>query len=142
MTSFVYDSFLDQALRGNIDLDTDTFYVMLVDSTYAPNQGADAYRSNATGEVTGAGYAAGGIPVAVTLTKDVANHKNTITLGAVSWPNSTITARRAVYYKRRGGASNVDELIAQDDFGANISSTNTAFSLAATTITFNTPSQP
>jgi hypothetical protein len=139
MSSFAYDSFLDQALRGNIDLDTDTFYVMLVDSTYTPNQGTHAYRSSVTGEVAGTGYTTGGIACAVTLSKNTAQHSNTITFGAVSWPTSTITARQAVYYKRRGGAASADELIAVDDFGANISSTAATFSLAATTITLPTP---
>lgn len=139
MSSFSYDSFIDQLARGNINLATDTFYVMLTDATYTPNQGSDVYRSSATGEVSGAGYAAGGIPVTVTLAKDAVNHKNTITFAAVSWPSSTISARRAVYYKHRGGAASADELVAQDDFGSIISSTSNTFSLGATTITINTP---
>jgi hypothetical protein len=67
------------------------------------------------------------------------NHKNTITFGAVSWPSSTISARRAVYYKHRGGAASADELVAQDDFGSTVSTTSNTFSLGATTITINTP---
>jgi hypothetical protein len=139
MASTGYDSFLDQVFRGNIDLDTDTFYVMLVDATYTPNAGTHAFRSSVTGEVSGTGYAAGGIPVAVTLAKDTTNHKNTINFGAVTWPNSTITARQAVYYKRRGGASSTDELIAVDDFGSNVSTTAGTFTLAASSIAFPTP---
>jgi hypothetical protein len=140
MPSFAYDSFQDQVLRGNINVATDTFYVMLVDATYTPGQGTDTYRSSVSGEVTGTGYAAGGIPVTATLAKDTTNHKNTITFAPVNWPSATISARRAVYYKHRGGAASADELIAQDDFGSVITSTNSTFSLGATTITLNTPS--
>jgi hypothetical protein len=139
MASTAYDSFLDQVLRGNIVASADTFYVALVDASYTPNVGAHIYRSSVTGEVSGAGYTAGGIAVPITLAKDTVNHKNTVTFGAVSWPASTITARGAVYYKRRGGAAGSEELIAYDDFGANISSTAAAFSLAASTVTLPTP---
>jgi hypothetical protein len=139
MSSLSYDSLLDQVLRGNINFSTDTIYVMLVDSTYVPNQGTHIYRSSVTGEVSGTGYTAGGQVVTATLSKDTTNHKNTITFSAVSWANATITAAKAVYYKHRGGASTADELIAVDDFGGNVAATNTTFSLAATTLTLNTP---
>jgi hypothetical protein len=140
MASYCFDSYEDNVHRGNINMAADTFYVMLVDSTYTPNQGVHQYRSDVTGEVTGTGYTAGGIPVTAMLTKDTVNHKEVINFSAVSWPNSTITARRAVYYKRRGGAASADELVAQDDFVSNVSDTANTFSLAATSIAINTPS--
>lgn len=139
MASSCYDSSIDQVLRGNINFATDTFYVMLVTSAYTPNQGTHAYRSSITNEVTGAGYTAGGQVVTATLSKDTTNHANTITLSAVTWPNATITAAKAVYYKHRGGAATADELIAVDDFGGNIVAAGSTFALAASTITLPTP---
>jgi hypothetical protein len=139
MASSCYDSCLDQTVRGSINFAADTFYVMLVDATYTPNQGTHIYRSSVTGEVSGTGYTAGGQAVAATIAKDTTNHKVTITLAAATWPSSTITAAKAVYYKRRGGAASADELVAVDDFGGNVSTTNNTFSLAATTITLPTP---
>lgn len=135
MASLIYNSFWNDALTGAIDLDTDTFYAMLVTSSYTENKDTHLKRSDVTNEVTGTGYTSGGAASAVTVTKDTANDKITITLGAVSWATSTITARKAVYYKRRGGASSADELVAVNDFGSDVSSTGGTFTVAASTIT-------
>jgi hypothetical protein len=121
--------------KGAIDFDTDTFKVLLVTSSYSPNKDTHDKRDDITNEVTGTGYTAGGATCTVTVTKDTANDKVTISLGAVSWASSTITARAAVYYKARGGASSADELVAYNDFGTDVSTTSGTFSLAATTVT-------
>ena len=136
MASLIFNSFLEDLARGAIDADTDTFYVLLTTSSYAEDKDAHTKRSDVTNEVTGTGYSAGGIAAAVTVSKDTTTDRVSITLGAVSWPASTITARRAVYYKRRGGAASADELVAVNDFGANVTSTGATFSLAASTIQF------
>lgn len=138
MPSFAYDSYLDNVLAGNV-VKTDTYYVMLTTSTYAPNQATDIYRSAVTNEVVGTGYSAGGQAIVPTFTKDTATHKMVITFPQVTWPASTITARKAVYYKRRGGAASADELVAVDDFGADVVTTSGTFTLNATTINLGTP---
>lgn len=135
MASLVYNSAVDDMARGLIDFDTDTFKAMLVTSTYSPNKDTHDKRDDVTNEVTGTGYTAGGTTCAVTVTKDTANDKVTITLGAVSWASSTITARGCVYYKSRGGASSADEVVAYNDFGGDVSTTGGTFSVAASTIT-------
>ncbi len=136
MASLIYNSALRDEATGAIDYDTDTFYVMLVTSTYTPNKDTHTKRSDVTNEVTGTGYSAGGTASTVTVAAvDTANDRVVITFGAVSWSTATITARGAVYYKRRGGASSADELIAYDDFGSDVTSTGGTFSLAASTIT-------
>lgn len=135
MASLIYNSAIDDMARGAIDFDTDTFYAMLVTSTYVPNKDTDLKRSAVTDEVTGTGYTAGGVASVVTVTKDTANDKVTLQFGAVSWPSSTITARGCVYYKSRGGASSADELVAYNDFGSDVSSTGGTFSITASTIT-------
>lgn len=139
MTSFAYDSFLDQLARGNINLASDTFYGCLTTSAYTPNQGADAYRSAVTNEITGTGYTAGGSPVTITLSKDTTNHKEVVTVSSVAWASSTLTARHLVVYKHRGGAATADELLFQVDFGADVTSSNGTFTVNADTITLNTP---
>jgi hypothetical protein len=138
MASFAYDSYLDDVLAGNI-LKTDTYYVMLTTSAYAASQTADLKRSAVTNEITGTGYTAGGQVIVPTFTKDTTNHKQVIVFPAVTWPTSTITARRAVYYKRRGGASSADELVGVDDFGADVVTTAGTFTLAASTFNVGTP---
>jgi hypothetical protein len=135
VASVIYNSAIDDMARGAIDADSDTFKVMLVTSSYSPNKDTDLKRSAVTNEVTGTGYTAGGVATACTVTKDTANDKVTIVFAAASWASSTITARGAVYYKSRGGLSSLDELVAYNDFGSNITTSNGTFSLAASTLT-------
>jgi hypothetical protein len=136
MPSLIYNSFLEDLARGAIDMDTDTFRVLLTTSAYSENKDTHTRRSDVTNEVTGTGYTAGGIVTTITVTKDTVNDRLDITLGAVSWPSSTITARKAVYYKARGGAATADELVAVNDFGSDVTSTGATFSLALSTVRF------
>ena len=135
MASLIYNSAIDDIVRGAIDADTDTFKAMLVTSSYTPNKDTDLKRSAVTNEVSGTGYTAGGVTCACTVTKDTANDRVTLQFAAVSWASSTITARALVIYKSRGGASSADELVAYNDFGSNVSSTGGTFSVAASVIT-------
>ena len=134
MPSFIFNSAIRDEAVGNIDYDTDTFGVMLLTSAATPNKDTWAKRSDVTNEVVGTGYTAGGATVTVTVgAVDTANDRVDITLGGNTWANATITARYAVYYKKRGGAATADELVAVNDFGADVTSTAAAFALAAST---------
>lgn len=135
MASLIYNSAVDDMARGAIDFDTDTFKVLLVTSSYSPNKDTHDRRDDITNEVTGTGYSTGGVTSACTVTKDTANDKVTLQFASVSWASSTINARAAVIYKSRGGASSADELIAYNDFGADVSTTAGTFTVAASTIT-------
>lgn len=132
MASIIYTSCLDDAVRGNIDFDTDTFKALLVTATYSPNKDTHTKRSDVTNEVSGTGYTAGGATVTMTVTKDTTNDRIDITPSNPSWASSTITARAAVIYKSRGGASSADELVAYADFGSDITSTAGTFSVSFT----------
>lgn len=136
MASFTFVSAVDDTVRGNIDFDTDTFYAMLATNAYTPNQDTHDRRDDVTNEVSGTGYSAGGQAVTVTVTKDTTNNRDRITVAAHSWAASTITARYEVIYKRRGGASSADELVAVNDFGADVSSVGAAFNVAQSTLDF------
>lgn len=137
MASFIYNSFIRDVLTGAIDMDTDTFKVMLTTSAYAENKDTHTKRSDVTNEVTGTGYTAGGAATTVTVAAvDTANDDVEITIGAGSWATSTITARKAVIYKSRGGASSADELVAVIDFASDVISTAGTFTLTASTIKF------
>lgn len=138
MASFAYDSYLADVLAGSI-ASGDTYKVMLTTSAYTQSQTADLKRSAVTNEVTGTGYTAGGQTIVPTFTKDTTNRKMVIVFPQVTWPTSTITARKAVYYKSRGGASSADELVAIDDFGADVTTTAATFTLNATTLNVGTP---
>lgn len=129
MANAIYDSFVYDVNVGNIDMNTDTFYVMLTTNSYTPNKKTHTKRSDVTNEVSGTGYTAGGQAVTQTVTNDTVNDRTDITFADVSWVGSTITARYAVIYKRRGGASSADELVAACDFGSDISTTAGTFTL-------------
>lgn len=135
MASLIFNSFFDDEARGNIVPATDSFKCLLTTSGYTEDKDAHTKRSNVASEVAaGGGYTAGGVAVTVTVTKDLANDRVDITLGGFSIPAASITARKAVYYKSRGGAAAADELVAVIDFGADVTSTNGTWSLAASTL--------
>lgn len=134
MASLIFNSFFDDLAKGNIDLDTDTFKVMLVTSAYTENKDTHTKRSDITNEVSGTGYTAGGNTATFSLTKDTTNDREDVTLGGTTWSTSTITARKAVYYKSRGGASSADELVCVIDFGSDVISTGATFTLNSSTL--------
>jgi hypothetical protein len=134
MASLIFNRGLEQWAKGTIDFDTDTFKVLLTTSAYAENKDTHDFRDDVTNEVVGTGYSAGGNTVTVAPTLDTANDRIDISLGGTTWASSTITARKAVYYKSRGGAASADEIIAVIDFGADVSTTNGTFTLTASTL--------
>lgn len=134
MASLVFNKALEAWAKGLIDFDTDTFKVMLTTAAYAEDKGVHDFRNDVTNEVSGAGYTAGGNSVSVNVSLDAANNRIDITLGGTTWPSSTITARKAVYYKSRGGAPAADEVIAVNDFGEDKVSASGTFTLNASTL--------
>ena len=135
MPSLIFNSAVRDEATGAIDYDTDTFKVMLTTSAYTEDKDTHAKRSSITNEVAGTGYTAGGNTVTVTVgAVDTVNDRVEITLGGTTWPASTLTARKAVYYKSRGGASSADELIAVVDFGSDVATTAGTLTLTASTI--------
>lgn len=139
MASLIYNRALELWARGSIDFDTDTFKVMLTTSSYAENKDTHDFRDDVTNEVAGTGYTAGGNTATVSVSLDTANDRLDITLGGTTWPTSTITARKAVYYKSRGGASSADELVAVNDFGTDVISVAGTFTLNASTFRVSNP---
>jgi len=124
--------------KGSIDLDTDTFKIMLTTSSYTPDQDAHDFRDDVTNEVTGTGYTSGGATLAdVSVTYNSTGNKVEISWTDPTWSTSTITARTAVIYKARGGASSADELLAYVTNDADVSSTGATFTvdLPAPTLT-------
>lgn len=131
MADVIYNAFKKYIMNGSIDLDTDSIYVMLVTSSYTPDQDLHEYRDDITNEVSGTGYTAGGSALASkTVTADNTDNEGVFDANDVSWSTSTITARAAVLYKNRGGASSADELICYIDFGADKISTAGTFTIA------------
>lgn len=130
MASLIYNSFKRDIMNGALDLDTDTIKVMLVTSSYAADQDAHTKRSDITNDVVGTGYTAGGSALAnKAVTVDNTDNEGVFDADDLTWSTSTITARGAVLYKSRGGASSADELLCYIDFGADKSSSAGNFTL-------------
>lgn len=132
MANVVFNSFKYDSAGGRVDLDTDTFKIMLVTSTYAPNIDTHTKRSDITNEVGASGsYAAGGGTLAgVALTQNNTNDRADWDANDIAFTSATITARGAVIYKSRGGAASADELVCYLDFGSDITSTAGTFTVA------------
>lgn len=131
MANTIYNSFKRDIANGSIDLDTDTIKLMLVTSTYSPNIDTHTKRSDVTNEVSGTGYTAGGVALSnKTMVVNTTTDKGVFDADDISISTATITARGAVLYKSRGGASSADELIAYLDFGSDITSTAGNFNIA------------
>lgn len=140
MASFLFSSFQEDHGRGNIDFETDTFYAMVVTSSYSPVQ-SHSKRSDITNEVTGTGYVAGGNVCVVGSYARVGNLLS-VTFNNVVWtaPVSGFTGRRAIIYKARGGLATADELVACVDFGAGVAANGTTYTLVFTSaLTWTTP---
>ena len=123
-----YGAGLLAAVTGTVDLNTDTFKIMLTTSTYTPNKDTHDFRDDVTNEVSGTGYTAGGATLSgVSVTYDAASDQVQIGWTDPTWPTSTITARTAVIYKSRGGAASADELLAYCTEAGDIVSTGGTF---------------
>ena len=134
MASFIYNSFWADLGAGTIDLDTNTFKVMLVTSSYTADKDAHDRRNDVTNEVSGTGYTAGGATCTITIATNTSLDRTTYTFTSVNWPTSTITARGAVVYKSTG-TSSTDALVFYNDCGTNVSTTATTFTIAQSVIT-------
>jgi len=129
MADVVFNSFKKDVMAGNVDLDTDTIYVMLVTSSYTPDIDAHTVRDDVTNEVTGTGYTAGGAEItSKAVTQDDTDDEGVFDGANVTWASSTITARGAVVYKSTGAAA-TDNLVAYFDFTADKSSNNGDFTI-------------
>jgi hypothetical protein len=112
-----YGQALLKALTGEINYLADDIYVMLATSAYLPNQDTHVYKSDVSGEVTGAGYTAGGVLLAgKTLTYDPVVNTTRLDATDVTWPSSTITARYAIVYDSTPATDAARPLLGYVDF--------------------------
>jgi hypothetical protein len=134
MTSLVYTDALNAGARGDIDYEVDTFKCVLLTASYVPDKN-HRRRSDLTSMHGASGtYPVDGVVVLVTVSKDEANDRVDIGLGALQVTSASITARYGVYYKARGGSASQDELIACVDFGEDVISTMSTWQLTASTM--------
>ena len=84
--------------------------------------------------MVGTGYTAGGAVTSVTVTLDTANDRLDIVFAQTTWPSSTITARKSVVRKARGGAASADEVVFVNDFGSDVVTSAGTFTHNADTL--------
>lgn len=123
MASVVYDSFLADVFSGAANT-SHSYKALLTTSSYTEDRGAHSKRSSITNEVSGTGYTAGGTAVTLSASLNTTTHKLTLTIGAATWSSSTITARKLVVFRARGGASSADELVCCVDNGTDLVSSS------------------
>jgi hypothetical protein len=137
MASVIYDSFLSDVFAGSCTT-ASTYKAMLVSSAYTEDRGAHSKRSSVTSEVTGTGYTAGGVTVTLSASLNTTSHVLTLTIPAVSWASSTITARKLIIYKSTGTAA-TDNLVACIDNSVDLVSTASTMTWNASTWTLPLP---
>ena len=129
----IYNKFKMEALKGSIDLSTDTIKVALLDSGYTPNIDTDIFWDDVSAnEITCANYTTGGETITTpTVTQDNTDNEGVFGGDDIVWTNAvgTITARYAVMYKDTGVAG-TSPLIEYIDFGADKTSENENFSIS------------
>lgn len=129
VTAKVYNSAITALANKEIDWGTDTIKVMLLTSSYTPNQASHDYVDDVVGnQVSGTGYTAGGATLA-NKTEAYSGQVKQFKADNVSWATSTITAHYAVIYDDTPATNATKPLIAYVDFDADIVSSGGAFTI-------------
>jgi hypothetical protein len=131
VSAFFYGNVFVSAFNKEIDFNSDTIKVVLLDNTHTPSQDAHNYLDDVIGdEVVGTGYTTGGITLP-SPTMTYTGGTNTFKLDGddIEWPTSTITARFACVYDSTPATNATRPLIALVDFGEDIESTAAPFSI-------------
>jgi len=139
MASLVFNSFLGDVFAGNCNT-SHTYKMTLHTSGYTEDRAAHSKFSSVTNELpTGSGYTQGGATVALSYAVNNTTNIGTLTIGAANWPSSTLTARKAVIRRARGGAASADELVAVLDHTTDVSSSASTFNIQASNWTIPLP---
>lgn len=124
VTAKLYGLFFKSTFNKEVDIETDTVKFMLTSSTYVPDQDAHQYKSSVTNEVTGTGWAAGGVTVTgMSVAYDTAT--NVLKIDGVDISENPVTvaaARYGVLYVSTG-VDATSPLIGYVDFDGDQSAT-------------------
>jgi len=130
----VYGSAAEAIAKGTIDLDTNTFRMVLVTATHTPNQATHStWADMSADEAVGTGYTASGKLLTCTVNRSAL--VVTFDCDDQSWAASTITAKYAVIVKdtdANGTIASTDALLAYCDLetgGGSLSTTAGTFAI-------------
>ena len=131
--SFIYNSAVDKIVRGQIDFDSDTFKILLVNGAAQDDTNEkvnfDFVNDLTTELATGSGYneRKGTTP---TITQ---NGNNTeISFESVSWTEASISATGAVLYAHKGTDDAANPLLAYLNFNNLVVSSEGTFTVSIT----------
>ena len=97
MADLIYNDFLDELHQGNIDLNSDTFVLILLADTYTPDATDHDLADVSANEVAnGSGYTTGG--QSLTVSYDETSGTVTFDADDLVWNSATFTARYALIY--------------------------------------------
>lgn len=130
----VYGPALEAIHEGVIDLDTNTWRLVLLTSSYTPDQSNhDTWSDMSANEVVGTGYTANGKLLTQTVTRS--GLVVTFDCDDQSWASSTITAKYAVIVRdadANGALAGTDLVLCYCDLetgGGSVSTTSGLFSV-------------
>ncbi len=121
-----YGLFFTSLGNKQIDLNSDTFKVMLTTDSYTPDQNADQYVSDVTNEISGTGYTTGGVSIgSLTMAYNTTTNVWSIDTDTdAEWTGSSITARYAVLYDSTPGTDETNPLVGYVDFGDDVTTSS------------------
>lgn len=129
-----YGAALEGIFSGTIDVHNDTFRMVLLTSSYTPNQSTHStFADISAAEVSGTGYTAGG--EACDLVVSRSGLVVTVDGADGIWPTSTITAKYAAIVRdadANGALASTDLLVSYCDLdtgGGSLSTTNGTFTV-------------
>lgn len=126
-TAKLYNAALTALANKEIDWGSDTIRVILLASTYTPNQSGHDYLDDVIAhEITATGYTAGGATLA-NKTEAFAGQVKKFDADDVIWPESSITARHLVLVDYSPATNATRPLIGYVDFGDDVTSTGADF---------------
>ena len=108
-----YNSFKEYVADGTFDLNTDTFKVMLVTSSYTFSAAHTVIADASANEISNTGYTAGGATLA-SVTFSQTSGTATFDAADTTWTASgtSLVARRAIIYKSGTANARVSPLVA------------------------------
>lgn len=121
-----YVSLVIKAFNKEIDWDSDVIKVMLVTSTYVPNQESHDYKNDVSGEVSGTGYTTGGkVLTSKSITYNSTDKIIILDAEDIIWEGISISnARYAIFYDDSPSTDATKVLLWYTDFGEAKSVTN------------------
>jgi hypothetical protein len=116
-TATPYGRMLGHLGDNTLNLTSANLMAMLTTSTYVPDVDTHEFLSDVTNEITGTGYAGGGLGLSnITWTYDAGNHRWVLGADPLLWTGATFTARYMVIYADTGNPT-TSPLVGYVDYG-------------------------